>query len=78
MANRYLITRLLKFDILKTHEFRRPCGHDQLAFNSVDFAFVSRTLNERIKLPLADHLVNFKPTHVAHIHSYLHLWFDVG
>lgn len=76
MTNRHLITWLLNLDILEADEFGRAYLHGQLALNFIVFAF-ARALQERHKDLLWDNLVNFEATHIAHIDSDLHLWFDI-
>lgn len=77
MTYRNLITRLLNLYVLETHKFWGSDRHHKRTFNLVDFALISWALHQWIELPLPNHLVNFKSTHVAHIYCYLHLRLDI-
>jgi hypothetical protein len=77
MADWHLITWLLELDILETHKFRGASRHDKLAFDTVDLAFISRTLKQWVELSLTDDLVDFKATDITHVNSDLHLGLHV-
>jgi hypothetical protein len=78
MANRNLIRGLLNFDILERYKLGRPDLHGQFSLDFIDFTFVARTLDQWVELLLADDLVNFESTNIAHVNRHLHLGFHVG
>lgn len=77
VSNRYLVRWLLHFYILETHELRAPDAHDELPFDLVSPAFVSRALQQRVELVLPNHLVNLEATNIAHVDCHLHLGLDI-
>ena len=78
MSYRYLIAWFLYFDILKAHKPRWSYRVNQLTFDSIRLAFITRTLNQWIVLSLTYNLIDFKTTNIANIHCNLHLGFDIA
>jgi len=77
MTDWNLITRLLDFDVLETHEFRRANLHRQLSLDLVVFAF-ARAFQQWHEDLLRNDLVYLKAAHIANIDSNLHLWLDIA